>query len=177
MTLHAIRVIDFGTKKSFQKFCRSLATQSNLVVGDFERNLVNSYDRRIPAMMYGITYYSSEQDDIVREGVYTAAIWLLMQAMIAFMRSNRAVHLVKAMYTIGCGAGLSEDEVFWSEKTVELTVLAAKPTVTALPSTAEQILQLLLMSLLDDLSWPGDQSEFLAKCGELLRKCSLLAGA
>ena len=177
MTLPASRVIDLGTEESFQKFCRSLATQSNRFVGYFERDLVNSYDRRIPAMLCGIEYYSSEQDDIVKEGVYTAAIWLLLWAEIASLRARRAVHLVKAMYTIGCGAGLSEDEVFWAEKEVELNVRAGKPTVTSLPTTAEEVLQLLLVAPLDDLPWPGDHSEFLAKCGELLRKCAPLVGA
>ena len=177
MTLPASRVIDLGTEESFQKFCRSLATQSNRFVGYFERDLVNSYDRRIPAMLCGIEYYSSEQDDIVKEGVYTAAIWLLLWAEIASLRARRAVHLVKAMYTIGCGAGLSEDEVFWAEKEVELNVRAGKPTVTSLPTTAEEVLQLLLVAPLDDLPWPGDHSDFLAKCGELLRKCAPLVGA
>jgi hypothetical protein len=72
--------------------------------------MVNSYDRRIPAVLCeeGIEFYSPGQDDPIGEVVYTAAIWTVVAAEIAYLRGLDITHVIKKMYQIGCGEAVKE---------------------------------------------------------------------
>ena len=170
LVLPASRVIDIGTEEPFQRWCRSLAVRYNKFTDYLAADLANSYDRRIPAVLYreGIKFYSAGQDDPIGEAVYTAAIWTVVGAEISYLRSLHITHVIKKMYQIGCGEAIKEREELLLNREVDLTARDGFPNVSSLPSVPEEVMEMVRVAPLDDFTWTGDPN------GDLVRECAAM---
>ena len=171
LVLPASRVIDIGTEEPFQRWCRSLAVRYGKFNDYLAKDLVNSYDRRLPAVLFedGIEFATAERDDVVGETVYTAAIWTVVGAEISYLRSLQVTHAIKKMYQIGCGEAIKETEEVLLTREMDLTARDELPNVTTLPTVPEEVMEMLRVSPLDDFTWTGDPN------GDLVRKCATMA--
>ena len=75
LVLPGHRVVDLSIEPVFQHWRRRLTIRRSGWRDVFIKNMVNSYDRRIPSMFYDIDLCTTPGEvDPIRELIYTAAI-------------------------------------------------------------------------------------------------------
>ncbi len=169
LVLPGHRVVDLCTEPVFQHWCRRLTVRRSGWRDVFIENMVNSYDRRIPAMFYDIDLCSTPGEvDPIRELYYTAAIWHVAQKQTKAIRELPEVHKIKMQVPVGSGdAAQPEDNIMFKNQ-ILLTLVEGRPPATELKATAPEVLALLHEAPLDGIGWHGDQAEFLKKCMEMV---------
>ncbi len=169
LVLPGHRVMDLGTEPAFQHWCRRLTVRRSGWRDAFIENMVNSYDRRIPAMFYDIDLCSTPGEvDPIRELYYTAAIWNIIQKQTKAIRELPEVHKIKMLVPVGSGDAVQPEDDIMFKNQILLTLVEGRPPATELKATASEVLALLHEAPLDGIGWHGDQAEFLKKCMEMV---------
>ena len=80
LVLPGHRVVDLGTKPAFQSWCCRILPRRPNKRNAFVDNIINSYDRRIAAVLFQIDLCSTLSEvDPIREIYYTSAILSFIQ--------------------------------------------------------------------------------------------------
>ena len=160
LVLPATRVVDLGTEDIFQTWCRHMAAQLPGWRDALAERLVNSYDRRIPAVLFqgGIELRPAGVDDTVRETYYLAAIWGAVAAEIGELRSRPEVHFIKSATPVGAGNGITEEESPMLYVDRNLVARANAPDLAELQCTATQLSDSLDVAPTDTVRWEYDMA-------------------
>ena len=95
VSLPASRVVDLGTEKSVQWWCREMVEADPHWKNFFvQQHLVTSVDRRLPAMLRGFELNTPRRDDVVAESIYTAAVWQTVAKVVSDHRMLPDVYKV-----------------------------------------------------------------------------------
>ena len=125
--------------------------------------LINSFDRRIPAVLFqdGIDLYTKDSDDIYSEIYYTAAIWNILEFQISEHRIRMAIHLIKTSCCIGVGDGIATDEKPLLTRRVILTENRTGLSVDRLQCNQLEVRSMFEQAPTTQLQWEGDRGSFM----------------
>ena len=125
----------------------------------FVERLINSLDRRIPAVFCGdgIELYTKGQHDLIAEVYYTAAIWNVLQPSISAQRLRTAVYRNKCAYSVGNNHALDRDESRLLSKPRSLVDRPHNLPVASLQCDQTDISSMIEVAPLPDMRWHGDQ--------------------
>ena len=112
LALTASQVVDINTEEFNQKICIAMASRLPRWNQLINEQLLNSLDRRIPAVLFrdGIDLYRKDSDEIYSETYYTAAISNILEPRISEHRKRMAFHRIKTANCIGVGKGITTEE-------------------------------------------------------------------
>ena len=158
-------VVDIGIEPVF----RRLTVRRSGWRDVFIENMVNSYDRRIPSMFYGIDLCTtSGVVNPIRELYYTAAIWNVIQKQTKTICELPEVRKIKPMVPVGSENAVQPENDIMFKNQILITHVEARPPATELKATAHKVLALLHEAPLDGIGWSGEQREVLDKCMEMV---------
>ena len=172
LVLPGHRVVDLGTEDSFQFLCQRMAELNRNFRDVFIDNMKNSYDRRIPAVLYadGLELSGAEgRVGLGRETYYTSAIWNIVADRVKQHRENNAVLKIKMIVPIGAGTtpNLEEERLLLDQ--YALIRYTPDNMGANLKCTPAELLEILDFSPIQ-VKWEGESNqEFLDKCLEMVR--------
>ena len=172
LVLPGHRVVDLGTEDSFQFLCQKMADLNRNFRNVFVDNMRNSYDRRIPAVLFqdGIDLNDSNgQLDPYREFYYTSALWTIVADRVKHHRENLEIHKIKMMVPVGAGTTptLEEEQLLLQE--TELIRYTPDNMGASIKCTSAEIFEILDVAP-TQINWQGEgNQECLNKCFEMLR--------
>ena len=171
LVLPATRVVDLGTEDAFQVWCRHMAAQLPGWKETLVEHLINSYDRRLPAVLFkgGIELRPAGNDDALRETYYTAALWEAVVEEIADLRARPDVYHIKGATPVGAGTGVTVAEGAMLFQHRNLVARADAPDIAELKCEPAKLAEVLEASPVDTLLWGLDMENdrFLQQCVEL----------
>ena len=171
LVLPATRVVDLGTEDAFQVWCRHMAAQLPGWKETLVEHLVNSYDRRLPAVLFkdGIELRPTGTDDTLRETYYTAALWGAVAEEVADLRARPEVYHIKGATPVGAGTGVTAEESAMLFQHRNLVARVDSPDITELKCDPAKLAEVLEVSPVDAIQWGLDMEtdSFLQQCVEL----------
>ena len=75
--------MDLGSEPAYQQWCVQMAEFRTAWRGVFVERLINSFDRRIPAVLNDIDVTVNGEVDIMRELYFTAGYWHALESRLA----------------------------------------------------------------------------------------------
>ena len=128
LVLPGHRVVDLGTDSAFQSWCQHHLPRRPGWRNAFVENLVNSYDKRIFAVIYTIDLCSTPGEvNLVREIYYTAAISNIIEKQTNAICSLNEVHKFKWLTQIEGGNAVQPEDVIFIQIIVLTTVQDRRP--------------------------------------------------
>ena len=170
LVLPGHRIVDIGTEDTFQFLCQQMAQLNRNFRNVFVEDLVNSYDRRIPATLFneGLDLYPSEEVDPFREVYYTSAIYNVLNFRIKEHRERPDVLKVKMLVPIGAGTTPTIQEEKLLLENVSLIRSTPENVHPDFKCTSAQIFEILDVSPVKNFVWEGEHQDFLNKCVEFV---------
>ena len=171
LVLPGHRVVDIGTENSFQFLCQQMAELNRDFRNMFVNDMANSYDRRIPATLFGngLDLYPDELVDPIRELYYTSAIWNVLANRVKGHRERLDVDKIKKIVPVGAGTTptVEEEELLCNNVSlIRCTVDNVHPGFKCTPA---EVLEILDVSPIQNFEWKGEHQEFLNQCVEFMR--------
>ena len=167
LVLPGSHVIDIGTEEAFQSWCRSLSGLQKGWPGVLVEHMINSYDRRIPAVLLNLNIYPEGQVDVWYEAFYTASVWNVIAIQVADARARLDVHTVKLMVPVGSGTAPTVDEEVYLTIEMDLTSIQSLPGLNQLAANPAELVAMVVSTPVSKMRRHGSEAElqnFIDQC-------------
>ena len=167
LVLPGSHVIDIGTEEVFQAWCRSLTGLQKGWPGVLVEHMINSYDRRIPAVLLNINIYPEGQVDVWYEAFYTACVWNVIAIQVADARARQDVHKVKLMVPVGSGTAPTAEEEVYLTIDMDLTSIQQLPGLNQLAANPAELVSMIVSTPVSKMRRHGSEAElqnFIDQC-------------